>query len=157
MATDLKYFMSPSADEIREYMTEQSLGSVDVKALYFDRNSGMHTLWYVPPGADTQGPRVAFTDIANSRPASVEVPIYVQVKRAARITRLQLWYRTTGAPAYIGPIDFNRLNDGETYRLYIPPSVVAAPSVDYYIQAEDGDSNVTAKGSAGSPKQFTVV
>jgi hypothetical protein len=157
MATDMKFFKAVSADEIQQFMTEQSLTSVDVKAQYFDRPSGMHVLWYVPPASDAQGPRIAFTDVANGRPAGVELPIYVQVKRAARVTRLQLWYRTTGAPAYVGPIDFVRLYDGETYRLYIPPAIIAAPSVDYYIQGEDGDSNTTALGSAGSPKQFTVV
>lgn len=156
MATDLKWMKTKTEEDLRLYLERNDIDAADVISLYLSSNN-MACVWYKTGAADVTGPRLVHTTIANGKTAGIRIPVYVQSPAESEASFIRLYYRTTGDPAYIGPLEMKVQGDGITWLSYIEAGKVQAPSVDYYIYSEDSDANSTSLGNAGAPLQFTVV
>lgn len=163
MSTDLSVRKFGTIGDALGYLSEHDLNSVDVHWIYFDPRSNQHVLWHKAT-VDVTGPVVAHTTVANGKTSGTEIPVYIMVAGYAGVSEeagpvvasMRLYYRTTGGGPYIGPFGFTRVGDG-VFTTSIQAYVVQPPSVDYYIEITDKAGNLTSKGTAAAPLQFTVV
>lgn len=155
MATDVQHVAFRSMAELNDFMSEHGIDSTDVVNMYADKQTGLHVLWHtkIP---DAVAPKVAYSAIADGQTPGIRIPVFIQVSHAAVPKTMKLYYRTTGEVGWIGPVGFVKVG-ADVYRSWIEADKVVAPSVDYYIEVADKDANLTSKGTAGVPLQFTVV
>lgn len=148
-----KVTVANSIDVLKQKLGEISVMAGDIINIYHDSSSGLHVAWHLDV-ADITSPVVRHHDVANGKTAGTNVRVTAQIL-PPEIDSVILYYRTTGAPAYQSvSMDLEPIGTGYFSSL-IPAGSVAAPSVDYYIEASDG-TNTTSVGNAGAPKQFTV-
>lgn len=107
---------------------------------------------------DLTPPAVTHTPIANGQQAGSPVTVTVDVTDPSGVGQVTLFYKQAGAGSYTS-VPMNGAN--QTKVAQIPAGVVAAPRVDYYVEAVDmaTPSANTARAPAtapGTPYSFTV-
>jgi CSLREA domain-containing protein len=100
---------------------------------------------------DVAPPVITHSSVTSPLPANVAIPITATVTDDTGVQSVTLFYRTTGAYSELA-----LAASGNLYAATIPANQVAAPSVDYYLEASDGVS-VTRSGQADNPHRITIL
>lgn len=123
-----------------------------------DGATGVGTTTANITGNDGAPPSIVHTPITAAQPAGTAVTISADVTDSSGVASVALYFRTSGAPAFSAAPMAN--TSGATYQVQIPAGSVAAPGVEYYIQASDSAaSSNTGTNPAGAPgvvHTFTV-
>ena len=119
---------------------------------------GLHSFTVNAPVTDTAPPTIGSTVVADGQIAGLPVTVSAAIVDASGVSRATLYFRTAGE---VGWLSTAMTATGGNYTAEIPRLVVAAPAVEYYIEAVDG-STAANRGTdpAGAPAashRFTVV
>ncbi|MEQ9499147.1 MAG: PKD domain-containing protein [Deltaproteobacteria bacterium] len=123
-----------------------------------DGATGVATTTANITGNDGAPPSIVHTPITAAQPAGTAVTISAEVTDSSGVASVALYFRTQGAPAFSAAPMGNTA--GATYQVDIPAGSVAAPGVEYYIQATDSaassNTGTNPPGAPGSVHTFTV-
>ena len=119
---------------------------------------GLHNFTVNAPVTDTAPPTIGSSLVADGQIAGLPVTVSAAIVDASGVSRATLYFRTAGDTGWLSTA---MTATGGTYTAEIPRLVVAAPAVEYYIEAVDG-STAANRGTdpAGAPAtshRFTVV
>jgi hypothetical protein len=137
------------------YLESENVQAADIQAMYYDAAASQHVVWHITT-TDNEDPVVNFSDIADAvHREGNAVPVYIHIPEMTDLTRAQLFARNTDAGGGYTTINFQRMDQPGFYIAWIQGDLTLGTGVDYYIEAEDDNSNTNSLGSSGTPKTFT--
>ena len=101
------------------------------------------------PSGDLIAPTVDHEPIGGTIPPGENYQIAVKVTDNVGVKSVLLFYRTIGAANYSRVLLSK--SEGDIYKTQFPVETVAAPGIEYYIQAEDLAGNTLLHGYSFSP------
>jgi hypothetical protein len=119
---------------------------------------GLHSFTVTAPVTDSAAPTIGHAPIADGQTAGLPVTVSAAIVDASGVSRATLFFRTAGD---VGWLSTAMTATGGNYTAEIPRLVVAAPAVEYYIEALDGspaaNRGTDPAGAPTSTHSFSVV
>jgi len=106
------------------------------------------------PSADLIAPDVTLLSEATSVRPGENFTLKVLAKDNVGVKSVVLFYRSIGSQNYIRKTMFN--DQGDQYSIELTAKELAAPGIEYYIQAEDLSGNTLLHGYSFSPMRIAV-
>ena len=119
---------------------------------------GLHSFTVNAPVTDTAPPTIGSSLVADGQIAGLPVTVSAAIVDASGVSRATLYFRTAGDTGWLSTA---MTATGGNYTAEIPRLVVAAPAVEYYIEAVDGSTaanrGTDPSGAPATSHRFTVV